>query len=226
MLFEAGTQHHHSTTSSSRTASPPNSRPGSSAHGSPPHHVHHAGWMENLRDLSKRIHHAGSSPGAHHGASESEGIDEKGYHSADTEVEAKRDVNTWRRERKKRRRKAEIYVRFSSPFLLHGTDSSIPQITRHISSLISRQTFILKLVRAMMMFGGPTHRLQAQIQSTAHVLEISLSCMYLPDMMLVAFDDDITSTSSVKLIRQGSALDLGKLQDAHKVYWHVRVYYL
>lgn len=76
----------------------------------------------------------------------------------------------------------------------------------------------------MMMFGGPTHRLQAQIQSTSRVLEISLSCLYLPDVMLVAFDDDVTSTSSVKLIRQGSALDLGKLQDAHKVYWRVRVY--
>jgi len=72
-----------------------------------------------------------------------------------------------------------------------------------------------------MMFGGPTHRLQAQIQNTARVLEISLSCLYLPDVMLIAFDDDITSTSSVKLIRQGSALDLGKLHDAHKVYWRV-----
>ncbi|KAI0280636.1 hypothetical protein BGY98DRAFT_1088820 [Russula aff. rugulosa BPL654] len=195
MLFEAGTQHHQSPTSSSQTNTPPNAHPDHSARG----------WMENLRDLSK-LHwyrHAGSPPDAHHDATESEGVHEKGYHSTDTEVEGKRDVNTWRRERKKRRRKAEIYI------------------TRHISSLISRQTFILKLARAMMMFGGPTHRLQAQIQSTARVLEISLSCLYLPDVMLVAFDDDVTSTSSVKLIRQGSALDLGKLQDAHKVYWRV-----
>jgi hypothetical protein len=73
--------------------------------------------MENLRDLSKLhwIHHADSPPDAHHGATENEGVDEKGYHSTDTDVEAKRDLNTWRRERKKRRRKAEIYVRFSVP---------------------------------------------------------------------------------------------------------------
>jgi hypothetical protein len=182
--------------------------------------------MENLRDLSK-LHwtaHAGSPQGAENAATESEGNDEKGYVSTDTETEARRDVNTKRRERKRRRRKAEIYVRFSAPSPLHSTDSSVLQITRHISSLISRQTFILKLARAMMMFGGPTHRLQAQVQSTARVLEISLSCMYLPDVMLIAFDDDVTSTSSVKLIRQGSALDLGKLQDAHKIYWRVRVY--
>ena len=73
----------------------------------------------------------------------------------------------------------------------------------------------------MMMFGGPTHRLTSQLQSTARVLEITLSCMYLPDTMLISFDDDITSTSSVKLIKQGSALDLAKLTYAYKVYWAV-----
>ena len=76
----------------------------------------------------------------------------------------------------------------------------------------------------MMMFGSPTHRLQAQMQSTARVLEISLSCLYLPDVMLIAFDDDVTSTSNVKLIRQSSALDLGKVQDAYKIYWSVCVH--
>lgn len=174
-----------------------------------------------MRDLSK-FGHIGSS-GAQNEATDKEGLYEKAYHSTDTENGAKRDVRTRRREGKRRRRKAEIYVRFCY-FELHDIIPTVRQITRHISSLISRQMFILKLARAMMMFGGPTHRLQAQIQSTAHVLEISLSCLYLPDVMLIAFDDDITSTSSVKLIRQSSALDLGKLQGAHKIYWGVCVY--
>lgn len=175
-----------------------------------------------MRDLSKGglIGHTGSATSAQNAATDKEGVDEKGYLSTDTENEARRHVKTRKRVDKKRRRKAEIYVSFL--FLsAAGMRSTIPQITRHISSLISRQTFVLKLARAMMMFGGPTHRLQAQIQSTARVLEISLSCLYLPDVMLIAFDDDITSTSSVKLIRQGSALDLGKLQEAHKIYWSV-----
>jgi hypothetical protein len=217
MLSEPGTQHHSTTASSSS-----NSHVDSSAHGSPSPHVHHASWMENLPKLHWPAH-AGAPHGAENAATESERVDEKGYVSTDTEAEAKRDVSTWKRERKKRRRKAEIYVRFSALSLLQSSDSSVLQITRHISSLISRQTFILKLARAMMMFGGPTHRLQAQVQSTARVLEISLSCMYLPDLMLIAFDDDVTSTSNVKLIRQVSALDLGKLQDAHKIYWRVGV---
>lgn len=75
-----------------------------------------------------------------------------------------------------------------------------------------------------MMFGGPSHRMQAQIQATARVLGIDLSCMYLPDVMLISFDDGQTGTSSIKFIRQGSALDLGKLYDAFKLYWKVCIF--
>jgi uncharacterized membrane protein YjjP (DUF1212 family) len=73
-----------------------------------------------------------------------------------------------------------------------------------------------------MMFGGPSHRLQAQIQATARVLDIELSCMYLPDVMLISFDDGATGTSNIKFIRQSSALDMGKLYDAFRLYWKVR----
>ncbi|KAI0064971.1 DUF1212-domain-containing protein [Artomyces pyxidatus] len=170
-------------------------------------------WTEVLKDLPKRgwASLPGTAPGTPKSGTDSEGWEEKEgwYSDADAraqehdEREEREYREERRRERKRHRRKAEIFI------------------TRHISTLLSRQTFILKLARAMMMFGGPTHRLQPQIQSTARVLEISLSCMYLPDVMLISFDDDVTSTSSVKLIRQGSTLDLGKLQDAHDVYWKV-----
>ena len=105
--------------------------------------------------------------------------------------------------KKKKRKKAEIYI------------------TRHVAEVLSRQEFILKLARAFMMFGAPSHRLPAQIQATARVLDIELSCMYLPDVMLISFDDASTSTSNIKFIRQGAALNLGRLQDAYDLYWKV-----
>ena len=86
---------------------------------------------------------------------------------------------------------------------------------------MQRQEFILKFARAFMMFGAPSHRLTAQIYATARVLDMQLSCMYLPDVMLISFDDAATSTSNIKFIRQGSALNLGKLQDAYDLYWKV-----
>ncbi|KAG1718101.1 hypothetical protein EDB19DRAFT_1863305 [Suillus lakei] len=107
------------------------------------------------------------------------------------------------KERRRKRKRAEVYI------------------TRHVAAILQRQEFILKLARAMMMFGGPSHRLVAQIQSTARVLELELSCMYLPDVMWISFEDNATGTSNVKFIRQGSALDLGKLGEAHGLYWDV-----
>jgi hypothetical protein len=117
MLFERGTQHLSTTTSSSPPTTPPKLHVGSSAPGSLSHHVHHASWVENLRDLSKLhwISHAGSPQGVENAATEGEGVDEKDYVSTDTEAEARRDVSARRRERKRRRRKAEIYVGSSVP---------------------------------------------------------------------------------------------------------------
>lgn len=105
--------------------------------------------------------------------------------------------------RKQKRRKAEVFI------------------TRHVARVIQREEFILKLTRVMMMFGGPSHRLQSQIQCAARVLEIDLCVVYFPDNFIISFDDDSTGTSHVKIIRQVSALDLGKLSDAYRLYWKV-----
>ncbi|KAF4622432.1 hypothetical protein D9613_009458 [Agrocybe pediades] len=94
-------------------------------------------------------------------------------------------------------------------------------ITRHVARIIQRQEFLMKLTRAMMMFGGPSHRLQSQIMSAARVLDIHLNLLYLPDVVLISFDDDTSGTSHIKLIKQTSALDLGKLKDAFALYWKV-----
>lgn len=118
-------------------------------------------------------------------------------------LDEKQTEHERRRKERRKRKKAEIYI------------------TRHVAEIIQRQEFILKFARAMMMFGGPTHRLQSQIQSTARVLDMSISCMYLPDIMLISFDDASTATSSIKFIRQGSTLTLHKLHDAYKLYWKV-----
>jgi hypothetical protein len=58
-------------------------------------------------------------------------------------------------------------------------------IIRHVAAILARQQFILKLGRALMMFGSPTHRIETQIQATAKVLDISAQVVYLPNIMLV-----------------------------------------
>ncbi|EST08120.1 protein of unknown function DUF3815 [Kalmanozyma brasiliensis GHG001] len=94
-------------------------------------------------------------------------------------------------------------------------------ITMHVAAILQRQQFIMKLARALMMFGAPTHRIETQIQQTGRVLEINCRCIYLPNLMLLAFGDDTTHTSETKFIKQASGLDLTKLTDMHTIYWNV-----
>ncbi|KAJ7100584.1 hypothetical protein C8R43DRAFT_247729 [Mycena crocata] len=155
------------------------------------------GWSEKLRDLEQVTFgtRSGRSTPVQTPSSSTdhdEWIDEKWMR--DQEM---------RKEKRRKRKKAEVYI------------------TRHVAQIIQRQEFILKLTRALMMFGGPSHRLQAQIQSTGRVLDIQVNCMYLPDVVLISFDDSTTGTSNLKFIRQSSALNLGKLNEVYELYWSV-----
>ncbi|EPQ27914.1 uncharacterized protein PFL1_04658 [Pseudozyma flocculosa PF-1] len=126
------------------------------------------------------------------------------YFGVDNEKLARQE---WQRKLKKRakdkRRKEEIFI------------------TMHVAAILQRQEFLLKLSRALMMFGAPTHRIETQIQQTARVLEVNCRCIYLPNLMLLAFGDDTTHTSETKFIKQGGGLDLTKLTDMHSIYWNV-----
>lgn len=82
------------------------------------------------------------------------------------------------------------------------------QITLHVAAILQRQEFLLKLARALMMFGAPTHRIETQMQATARILDVQLRCIYFPSLMLVSFGDDLTHTSDTRFIKQPTLLDL------------------
>lgn len=70
-------------------------------------------------------------------------------------------------------------------------------ITIHVATVLHRQEFIMKLSRALMMFGAPSHRLEAQLQATARVLDVPLQVVYLPGLMLFSFGDPESHTRLV-----------------------------
>ncbi|PVG00328.1 DUF1212-domain-containing protein [Serendipita vermifera] len=120
--------------------------------------------------------------------------------ATDTEDEPKERKH---RRKKSKRKRDDIYI------------------AAHVADIIQRQDFVLKLARAFLMFGAPSHRLETHLQNTGRNLGLNVSCMYLPNIVLLSFNDLSTGTSSVRLIKQGSALDLGKLVDAYALYWSV-----
>lgn len=105
--------------------------------------------------------------------------------------------------RKRKRRQQEIYI------------------TMHLADILQRQDFILRMGRALMMFGAPTHRLESQLQFTGRILEIDCQAIYLPGVLIITFGDQDTHTSQTLFIKQASALDLDKLNKVHRVYEQV-----
>jgi uncharacterized membrane protein YjjP (DUF1212 family) len=95
------------------------------------------------------------------------------------------------------------------------------KITKHIAETLARQKYIITLCRALMDYGAPTHRLEEYLKSTSRVLEIQAQFLYIPGCMLISFDDTMTHTAEVKLIRRDQGIDLGKLRDTHQIYKEV-----
>jgi hypothetical protein len=69
------------------------------------------------------------------------------------------------------------------------------KIKIHVASLLKRQQYIVKMCRALMLFGAPTHRLEEYLAMTAKVLEINSQFLYIPGCMLISFDDVLTRKS-------------------------------
>ncbi|GAA6048657.1 hypothetical protein JCM3770_002004 [Rhodotorula araucariae] len=125
--------------------------------------------------------------------------------------ERERDLREWHKEKRRRRKAREKELKRRRVF-----------IKEHVAAILERQQFILKLARAFMMFGAPSHRLEAQIQATARVLELPhCSALYLPGVILVNFGDPATCTSDIKFLKQAAGLDLGKLKSTYYIYHKV-----
>lgn len=53
---------------------------------------------------------------------------------------------------------------------------------------------------------------------TSNVLEVNAQFMYIPGCMFMSFDDPLTRTAEVKIIRVTQGLDLSRLAETHNVY--------
>lgn len=127
-------------------------------------------------------------------------------------------------------RPADTSPRSRSPFHRRaGSSSRMSQywmteearVTARIAEMLSRQDYLIKLCRALMLFGAPTHRLEEYLRMSARVLEVAGQFLYLPGCMIVSFDDKTLHTTEVRIVRTAQDIDLGKLKDVHEVYKEV-----
>ncbi|CAK4032495.1 Pheromone-regulated membrane 10 [Lecanosticta acicola] len=103
----------------------------------------------------------------------------------------------------------------------HPREQTKFKIETHIAGVLARQKYLLRLCKALMQYGAPTHRLEEYMTMSARVLEIDAQFLYIPGAMIVSFEDRETHTSEVKLVKVAHGLDLGKLRDVHEIYKEV-----
>lgn len=105
--------------------------------------------------------------------------------------------------------------------VLKGRDDQDARIKIHVANILKRQQYIVRMCRALMLFGAPTHRLEEYLAMTAKMLEINSQFLYMPGCMIISFDDTLTHTAEVKIVRTAQGVNLGKLKDTHEIYKEV-----
>lgn len=125
------------------------------------------------------------------------------------------------KEARKQAKKAEQAERERKKALKRARIAEQQRITVHIADVLQRQRFLLRMGRALMLFGAPSHRLEEYLKTTARVLEIDAQVLYMPGCMLVSFGDATTHTSETKLLRVTQGLNLNKLHATHLIYKEV-----
>lgn len=86
------------------------------------------------------------------------------------------------------------------------------------TAILTRQQFILKLAKALMTFGAPSHRLESQLAATSLVLEIDAQFIHIPTIVIASFGDPETKTSETVFVKASGGLELGKLHKVHRIY--------
>jgi uncharacterized membrane protein YjjP (DUF1212 family) len=108
-------------------------------------------------------------------------------------------------------------------------DESIPQSllptvlqdSADPSRISEREAYLLKVCRALMEYGAPTHRLEEYMYMTAEVIGLRLESFYLPGIMIISFNNTIWRSSEVHIVKTPQVLNLSKLYDSHEVYKNV-----
>jgi uncharacterized membrane protein YjjP (DUF1212 family) len=105
--------------------------------------------------------------------------------------------------------------------VLKAKEDQNTKIKYHVADILKRQQYIIKMCRALMLFGAPTHRLEEYLATSAKALDINSQFLYIPGCMIISFDDSLTHTAEVKIVRTAQGVSLGKLIDTHDIYKEV-----
>ena len=81
-----------------------------------------------------------------------------------------------------------------------------------------RVNFILILAQALLSFGAPSHRIESQLDSAAEILQINVSFIHMPGLIIANLMDRGTMVSETRFVRACGRIALTALHRVHLVY--------
>ncbi len=79
----------------------------------------------------------------------------------------------------------------------------------------------MKLGKALMSFGAPSHRIEAQLLAAARILELEAEFVHVPGLIMYSFIDKETKSSETHFVKCGGRVTLGRLHEVHQIYRQV-----
>lgn len=79
----------------------------------------------------------------------------------------------------------------------------------------------MKLAKALLKFGCPTHAAMALLHDAAGILKVQVSFVTLPNTIIASFGNCEEMTSEIEMLSGGGGLDLGRLPMVRVVYYNV-----
>lgn len=97
----------------------------------------------------------------------------------------------------------------------HGYHSSME------SHIDRRRKFILKMARALMLFGAPSHRVESQLNALSGVLHVDAQFIHFPGIVIASFGESETNLSQTHFVKSKTEIALGRLNELHALYKEV-----
>lgn len=117
--------------------------------------------------------------------------------------------------RRKHIQRIRIQFNVSCKLRFHENRKSIDQVQ---IAMLNRHAFLLKLARALMTFGAPSHRIESQLVAAARILEVQAEFIHLPGIIICSFGDQDLGGTESHFVKCGGRLSLGSLHKVHLIY--------
>ncbi|KAJ6544732.1 hypothetical protein B0H10DRAFT_1350210 [Mycena sp. CBHHK59/15] len=83
--------------------------------------------------------------------------------------------------------------------------------------VVIRRKFILKLAKALMSFGAPSHRIESQLAAASKVLDTRAEFVHLPNIIIVTIRNGNTASTRTYFVRATGRISLTSLNQVHYI---------